>query len=51
MRRWDNVLQGRRTEIGTPAEKKAVETWSVLWGGVGVRKPLLWGQREVVGEC
>lgn len=30
-------LTGRGTEIGAPAEKKAVETWSVLGGRVGVR--------------
>lgn len=37
MRRWDSVLQGRGTEIGAPAEKKAVEIWSVLGGRMGER--------------
>lgn len=50
MRRWDNVLQGRETEIGAPAEKKVVETWSVLGDEVGVRKLLLWGWRGTMRE-
>lgn len=31
------VLQGRGTDIGAPAEKKVVESWSVLGGCMGVR--------------